>query len=272
MMPSLLRKIKSRIDRRFGPLGYYTWSPADSGREFQHNFGDALFLEIASKILSAPIERCLPSHRGPKLLLGGSTIQLLRNGDRVWGAGIRDGSLPNHLQRLTIHAVRGHLTAEILRKRRIEVPEVYGDPAILLPDLFPEWKAPEKKWKLGIVPHFKDLDHIQSIELPENSKIISPTRHPQKVIREITSCERICSSSLHGIICSEAYGIPVNSFLGLSKDREPAFKFNDYYSASNRDWSPHKSIQDAINGEFSSQLDFNDQIKTLLASFPAPNR
>jgi pyruvyltransferase len=51
-------------------------------------------------------------------------------------------------------------------------------------------------------------------------------------INELASCDYILSSSLHGLILSDAYGIP-NKWISISNNlsgRE--FKFKDYYSTT----------------------------------------
>jgi pyruvyltransferase len=50
-------------------------------------------------------------------------------------------------------------------------------------------------------------------------------------VREITSCEFILSSSLHGLVVADSYGIPNQWVEPAAEDIHNTFKFYDYYSA-----------------------------------------
>jgi pyruvyltransferase len=58
----------------------------------------------------------------------------------------------------------------------------------------------------------------------------------ETVTREIMSCKRIISSSLHGLVIADAYGIP-NAWLGSdgreggSRPNGGEYKFYDYFAA-----------------------------------------
>ena len=77
----------------------------------------------------------------------------------VWGTGCiapgRIGQTPKK-----IYAVRGPLTKKELDKRGISCPEIYGDPALLFPQIYNP--KIEKKYKLGIIPHY--IDYFSNID------------------------------------------------------------------------------------------------------------
>lgn len=100
--------------------------------------------------------------------------------------------------------VRGPITRDLVLKSGGKCPEIYGDPALLLPLFCDESK---KKYDLGIVPHYKEYEIIKS-KYPKHKVINLNNSNPIEVAKEITSCRSIISSSLHGIICSHAYNIP----------------------------------------------------------------
>lgn len=61
---------------------------------------------------------------------------------------------------LDVRAVRGPLTREFLLKKGIACPEIYGDPTLLFPLYFPEFKKAAKSSRdYSIVPHFSD-EHL----------------------------------------------------------------------------------------------------------------
>jgi pyruvyltransferase len=110
----------------------------------------------------------------------------------------------------------------------IECPDIYGDPALLLPSIF-NLKV-EKKYKVGIVPHFVDQKNnwvrLQSVR--EDVLIIDVYEPVEKVIADMLSCRSILSSSLHGLIVADAYEIP-SLWVKLSdKVKGKGFKFRDY--------------------------------------------
>lgn len=156
----------------------------------------------------------------------------------VWGTGVsgqdRDFLLPKK-----ICSVRGLKTYEFLKSRGIDCPSVFGDPALLLPRFYTP-KRMEKRYKLGIIPHVIDWDYdvMQKIRKERNDILVIDLAHYDKwndVIDQICSCEAIASSSLHGLIVSDAYNVP-NCWITLSgKISGGLFKFFDYFSSVGRE-------------------------------------
>ena len=101
--------------------------------------------------------------------------------------------------------VRGPRTRSIVIKNGGECPEIYGDPAMLLPRIVTA--TDNKKYSVGIVPHYVDYQEVKDLFL-DYPVINLLNSDPVEVIKEITACEKIISSSLHGIIVAHAYGIP----------------------------------------------------------------
>jgi pyruvyltransferase len=124
-------------------------------------------------------------------------------------------------------------------------PPVYGDPALL----FNRFYVPrvEKRFKLGIIPHYvdKDCEFISEVRKDPAIKIIKVwhgrldyyLRGDSKfltLIDEICSCERILSSSLHGLILADAYGIPAHWIKLSGRVLGDGFKFFDHAGAVGR--------------------------------------
>lgn len=155
----------------------------------------------------------------------------------VWGSGV-SGQERSFVPPLEIYSVRGYKTLEFLGKHGIECPNSLGDPALLLPRYYTPFTQ-SKKYKLGIIPHVIDLDFdvINKIRETQTDILIIDLAHYEKwtdVIDQICSCEIIASSSLHGLIVSDAYNIP-NCWITLSgKISGGLFKFYDYFSSVNR--------------------------------------
>jgi pyruvyltransferase len=130
-------------------------------------------------------------------------------------------------------AVRGPLTRKFLLTNGIDCPEVYGDPALLLPYYYNPIVA--KKYKIGIIPHYIDKKNVYVSDFISkyilDVKLIDIVNYVNwyDFINEIYECEFIISSSLHGLIVSDAYNIP-NYWIEFSKNIPVnRFKYKDYY-------------------------------------------
>jgi hypothetical protein len=153
----------------------------------------------------------------------------------VLGSGFhRDYKKYKYLRRMDFRIVRGKLTERILRENNLlQKKIIHGDLGILSSYLIT--KMPEKKYKLGIIPHMNDLNSpifydIYKKHFP-SCITINVQDHPKKVIEDIASCENIISSSLHGLIASDSLNIP-NLWVEsrFTPGPEPHFKYLDYYS------------------------------------------
>lgn len=171
------------------------------------------------------------------LMIGSTIDQLCNSQTIIWGAGVIDGNSELPAKPLKVLAVRGPLTRQYLLNKGVDVPPVYGDPALLLK----YWYKPTvgKKYKLGIIPHFDDFDHPALVGLKNNPEILiikmEGYRDWLEVLEQVCSCAYIASSSLHGLIMSEAYDIP-NLWIELSgKLMGGHFKFHDFFLSINQD-------------------------------------
>jgi pyruvyltransferase len=193
------------------------------------NFGDALSPDLVGFVSGKEVEFAPKEEQ--KTLAVGSIIHSAKSGDIVWGSGsLRpvpiDGTGIRYL------SVRGKLTKSLISNA--EVPDVFGDPALLLP-LYYDNKV-EVTHDIGLVPHYVDYETCREIagEYPQGTKIINVLRPWREVVDEIRSCRSIVSSSLHGIIVSEAYGIPATWAVWSDRLIGGRWKFDDYFSGTGR--------------------------------------
>lgn len=196
------------------------------------NFGDEL-VPIILKWLEpeGQIEYVPRNYQGKYLCIGSELASgILRPSDIVWGYGAkyhRDILKPKTAR---ILAVRGPMTRELIHT---EVPEVYGDPAIFMPDIYTP-AEPDRRYEIGVIPHYVDLPRFLDLENDPGIKVISVLGRPFDIIDQIHACDMIISTSLHGCIVAEAYGKPVVWLQISDRIQGAAFKFNDYFLGSGR--------------------------------------
>jgi len=199
-----------------------------SGGYDEFNYGDAITPYLVSKITNKEVVLSPKNISDKVYLVIGSIINRLGtfSNCEVWGAGIIH-SLETAKPGVKFHAVRGPLTRERLLKTGHECPEVYGDPALLLPRYYQP--KVEKKYEVGLIPHYIDQEYIKN-NVSDDVKIIDLT-HPnvEKVTDMIFSCKRIVSSSLHGVIVAQAYGIPATLVKFGNRLSGDGIKFSDYF-------------------------------------------
>lgn len=145
----------------------------------------------------------------------------------VWGSG--SGQPEERFSaRHYYHAVRGRET----QQRIIGQPEVpaLGDPG-LLAEMLVERPA-QKRFKIGFVAHYVDRECPEAMAFAAMKGVhsINVFDDPREVLRQIAACEFIVSSSLHGMVVSDAYGVP-NVRVRFSQGVIDELKFVDYYSA-----------------------------------------
>ena len=213
------------------PLFY--WSSVKFESKMKENYGDLLSKYIVEKISAEKVKwvhpKKQPWYRFDKTnYLGiGSILAHASKNSIVWGSGIIDQNHP--IEKADFRAVRGPKTRERLLALGYKCPEIYGDPALLLPKYFNP--KVEKKYKVGIVPHYVDFEGVtrQFRNQEEIIVIDMLTKDIESTTREILSCEKIISSSLHGLIVAHAYGIPAAWVQFSDKIFGDGIKFRDYF-------------------------------------------
>lgn len=229
------------------------------------NFGDVLSQKIVERILGRKVQVTNdPFIPQKKILALGSIIRFAKSGDIIWGAGVNGRRLDKkhyHFKTLDVRAVRGPLTKQFLENLGIQCPEVYGDPALLLPKYFPEFiKPPTASKDFIVIAHYEDEHLLQGAH-----NLVSVKEKWDEIIKKIIDSKFVISTSLHGIIVAEAFGIPAR-LLRVSES-EPIFKFADYYYGTNRpNFIFATSVEEALKlgGEKPPECD----LKKLSDAFP----
>ena len=174
----------------------------------------------------------------------------------VWGSGIntpiaiyRTGRW-RRIAHYDVRAVRGPLSKQVLESFGYDCNNcVFGDPGVLMPFIY----SPNsicKKYDISIIKHFKTVNSRENAENTSFHIINVDNADYKNFIDNIVASKKIISSSLHGIILAEAYGVPA-VFLNEngSMDREIIKYYDWYYSTGRRDVICAKNIEEAINAQ-----------------------
>lgn len=209
------------------------------------NFGDWISRDIVAHVSGRRVEWA-PRHECDMFAVGsildhaavGVTEQT--NPTRkavVWGGGLLEpyninkliGAFQSHL---TWAAVRGPLTATLLDLKLA----TYGDPGLLIADIAPKGEPHDR---IGLVLHHSQK--LQPAFLKRMAKdgrfVLVDVMHEDhlEVVRRISACRAIVSSSLHGVIVADAYGVPNTWWMPTKIHNTPRLKFYDYALSIGRD-------------------------------------
>jgi pyruvyltransferase len=212
-----------------------TWA-ATTPKNPDANLGDALSPIIVSALSGLPITyHRFESHTERLASVGTIGHKFVGGTVHYWGTGFNPArgrkDQPGLYKvapgtTLKIHALRGPVSAHPLRQLGVDVPTIYGDPVWFLPSIFPA--APEKHYDLGVIVHISELQKARAdagvrpihrrYRVPPamegRIKFFNTFVTPNSIeaiaarIQEITACKCIVSTSLHGLVIAEAYGIP----------------------------------------------------------------
>lgn len=167
-------------------------------------------------------------------LIVGSIIEKACSKSTVLGSGTNSEKKLSQIKDIKeVKALRGHITQNLLSKQLNIVFDVpLGDFALLYPRIY----NPKVNicYSFGIVLHYVDFSNeIADLIEFHGGLVISVNQDPKGFIDMLLSCRKIISSSMHGIILSDAYEIP-NKRIILSNGIIGAdLKFSDYYSTTN---------------------------------------
>lgn len=232
----------------------------------EDNFGDLLNKNILD--YCGVQYKHTTDHGDANLFCIGSVIRLAKRNSVILGSGIIKSGTPEVLDPTNIYEfVRGPRTRERVLAAGCKCPEIYGDPALLVSrfvDPLP------KKYSVGFVPHYKHKNkYTKDLARDKEWEFIDVSnKDPIAVVQKITQCDRIVSTSLHGIIVAHAYGIPAAHLNVAGDDFEKLYgentKFVDYYESVQL---KHKN-RDIDNLDYQvGTLPDLDQIETLIRKY-----
>jgi pyruvyltransferase len=260
--------------RYYNYISHLFWFKKNQGVNWTRgqNFGDYLSCIIIGKITQHKrFHRTRGSKRtSTKLLAVGSILHFAKNGDVIWGSGLNGKIDParHQFNHLDVRMVRGPLTKQFLEAKSITVGNVFGDPGLLLPSLFPDFKWQPEAEKIIVLPNLNELEICKG-KIPKKMHLVSPMGYWKKIVFKILTSELVLTSSLHGLVVADAFGVPVRFVLPIGG--ETLLKYQDYYLGTGRslETPPTSSFADKITAESGIAMPkavFNPE--SMLAAFP----
>jgi len=199
----------------------------------ERNFGDRLAPVLTRHYGLIPVYT--PVFESCRLVSIGSNLDIVPDSYRgaILGGGFLHETSRRAFANANILALRGRLSARAITptyRGRL------GDPGIIVDRIYRrELATAEKRWRMGIVPHYKDDDHPSVRQLHDRHRdevtVIDVRRPPRTVVLQIAACRHVVSSSLHGLVVAHSLGIPATPATFSGGLRGGTFKFRDYYSA-----------------------------------------
>jgi len=206
------------------------------------NFGDTLAPLLLERFADIKVEWDTISHAQVA-----SVGSILEHIPPLWdgyvlGSGklFEYSRLHLHTKTATILSVRGPLSA-----RGISGNFALGDPGILAAELV---GPQEKQYDLGIMPHWQDKTLVAKFKalVPKPFTVLSinPADDTLEVLRQIGSCRRLVTSSLHGMITADSFGMPRRVEICAAMERDGGdFKFRDYSASIQTPFETGKMIE-----------------------------
>lgn len=236
------------------------------------NFGDSLGPLLVAAFSGREVVRAPRVSPWRRLAATGTNAQKFRLGTvDLWGTGAAGRNNPFEPQRgfpqhfatrLVPHALRGPFSARLLAEAGFGPPGAFGDPAWLLPRLWPAPPGPPRH-ELGVILHESEvaaphpgapanaefLRYHLPPSLASTVRIISPlhaldVRSMRAKLDEMLDCRRLLSTGLHGLVLAEAYGRPCAAFdihagasarIPLTTETPLDHRIRDFYAGMGQD-------------------------------------
>ena len=242
-----------------------------------NNVGDRLNPYLIRELFGLPVHlEVRPDRR--RLIAIGSFIEAANELSDVWGTGAigATSTIPS-LRSEMIHALRGKHTHKRLRENGLVLADMpLGEPGFLV-SLLRDYFDHRKQYRIGIAAHYVDRLHpwVQKLLADPGVVDLNVHRPVEEFLARLAECETVVSSSLHGLVLAEAFGIP-NVWVQLSdKVVGDGFKFRDWFSLADHPQtepiSPVDGNLDELVRDLSQRAtlhDFRIDPEELVRAFP----
>ncbi len=253
------------------PLKLYWWNA-------KPNFGDELSRLVTAHAAGRDVVHAPPKEA--EIFALGSIMQFVRRTFRgggfgverpvIWGTGMMKAIGPDFVDAVEIAVLRGPITASLLGVQT----ERFGDPGLLTAEAIGE--VPEREERIGLILHHAQLGDARvqdALAREPRLHYIDVQGAADVVCREIATCAHVISSSLHGLIVADSFGIP-NTWLDPMDHAR--MKYYDYAAAIGRALPlplRHDEIVEMLPSLSQGDLPYADGIahakETLMTEFPA---
>lgn len=204
--------------------------------DYTKNFGDILGPWLVKKMADRDIV-WVPRHE-PHYVTVGSILGHVQPSSVVWGTGSFGSEGKSNIELGERYlAVRGPLTRARLEMYKQGCPRTYGDPALLVPDYHPRTFEPTHE--VGVVLRWSERKRKRSFNIEGATLIDLETDSVESTIDKMLACQKIISTSLHGLILADAYGIP-NAWLIADTGYGKEHKFWDYLLSVRKEREPNE--------------------------------
>lgn len=262
-----MRAKKNRVNLHWAPLMEVKFGGLILKKKTKYqNLGDWLAIPIFEHMLQRNnISKDQRVSCTKHLYMIGSLVVMGHQDATIWGSGILKAEPAGYIwkrnkyRKLDVRCVRGPETKRRLEENGYDVKDcLIGDPGVLMPLIYMP--------KSGAKRPYSVILHM-SIKEDVNNSINILTDDWRKTIDEIANSELVISSSLHGIILAEAYGVPA---ILLNKTQgDDLFKYNDYYYSTGRFAYPiAQSVEEALRMPKPEVPDLTGLQDNLLKTFP----
>ena len=169
--------------------------------------------------------------RGNRLLLIGSVLRVIEEGDIINGIGWKGDDLSSKEKQISqakVFGVRGPLTRSIFEKYGADLSDLKFelDPGLLIREVYNLDLSVSSDDQVIFIPHYRDM-WVYEDNYPKGVKVINIDNKPVTIAKEILKAKVVYASSLHGIIFAHALKKPC--VFVAPQSQEPIFKYRDYY-------------------------------------------
>lgn len=200
----------------------------------------------------------------------GSILEMLPEESQasIWGSGLMYDA-PRRFEHATALAVRGPLTRDLVGLPG-NIP--LGDPGLLVSRFR---KRPVPSGAIAAVPHGHHAvwpSAYDQLTLRTGVRRVRFDARVSSVIDDISAASLVVSSSLHGLIVADAYGIPAVWAVPTDTNHHVAdFKYTDYHAAlgmrrSRFDLTPETTVDELRSAATTADADTVQRLADTLQS------
>lgn len=192
----------------------------------------------------------------------GSVWRFVKANDHVFGTGMLGNEELGEFTNVTVYSVRGPKTVERLQEiaeGKLAVVDAFGggittdigqlqpagDAGFLIPFLFPEYSYSPKpsitRENCVILHKYDEETFVNGSLVDDNTTLLPVVQSWQTMAGNMTTCHYIFSSSLHGLILADAFGISARWIRRSGSIMK--WKFEDYFKSVGNNGNKKKFVR-----------------------------